>query len=243
MIFPGRARLDCELGVPERCGRADRRGIPCGRGGVKAGPAAWTVGGRARRRPRTRLATLLLVLSSVVSSCGGRDAPLTAEKAEEIVRAQMFQSQPVYAEVPQRVSYGPSSPRDAFDELSLRTLRNLEEQGYVRVKESSGDDTVTWVAETTEKGFPLLGTVASARGPAFRAKIADRRLEGIRGFVRHPEQPDVGRAEIIWRIANPTPFYELFETKRDKPPLDEPFFTVVSIHRDRGVWQVRTLVD
>ncbi len=51
--------------------------------------------------------------------------PLTMQKAQQIVSAHQFKAEPIYAEVPQRVWWGPKSPKDEFDEKAVRTLRNL----------------------------------------------------------------------------------------------------------------------
>src|SRR5262245_59364296 len=62
--------------------------------------------------------------------------PLTAQKAEEILRDYQFANEPIYAEVPQRVWWSPRSPADDYDGKALQTLRNLEHAGYITVTES-----------------------------------------------------------------------------------------------------------
>lgn len=169
------------------------------------------------------------------AACSRPDA-LTAEQAEEIVREGMFRVTPVYAEVPQRVTWSPASPRDDYDEKSIRTLRNLEAAGLVTIEESVvSDGSGSLTARVTPEGFRILGTVPSARGPAFRARIAEKKVDGMRNFVRHPSDPTVGRAEVIWRYQNPTRWYPLFETKIDKP-IDRPFATLVSFRWEEGTW-------
>jgi hypothetical protein len=180
----------------------------------------------------SKLITICLAFALMLGCA--RPEPLTAEMAEQLVRSQMFEVEPVYAEVPQRVSFGPRSPKDEYDEKAIRTLRNLEKAGLVTVTETRGPDgTLTYVAKTTRKGFKILGTVPSARGPAFRARIAEKRIVGVQNFVRHPSDPTVARLEVVWEYVNPTEYYDMFETKIDKP-LGKPFVSLVSFYWDKG---------
>lgn len=182
---------------------------------------------------------LLIPLALIMCA---EEPPLDQVRAEAIIRSRMFEREPVYAEVPSVIRWGPDYPKDEFDERSLATLENLENAGLIVVEEIAGDGGMTVVtAETTPEGFRELGTVPSARGPALRGRIAQRVLDEIRGFQRHPSQPLVGRAEVVWHYENPTPLYPHFETKQEKP-LDVPFVSVVSISKtDRG-WIVETVV-
>ncbi|HEY0787072.1 MAG TPA: hypothetical protein VGE86_00410, partial [Thermoanaerobaculia bacterium] len=114
-----------------------------------------------------RPASLVLVF---IALAGCRPpGELTEAKAREILREEMFEVEPVYAEVPQAVRWSAASPRDAYDERAARTLRNLERAGLVALTET-GDPSGEYAlaAKVTREGFPLLGTVPSARGPAFR---------------------------------------------------------------------------
>lgn len=199
-----------------------------------------------KRGSRMTHAAATALMAAVLVGCGCRSAPdpLTAAKAEAVVTEGMRRTEPAYAEVPRRVTFGPSSPRDAFDEKAVRTLRNLEREGYVTLQEStSPDGTYTLDATVTPKGFRLLGVVGSARGPALRAMICDRQFDRVQNFLRHPQNPTVGRLEIVWHYTNPTPLYELFETRMNKG-LNEPFVTVVSIHWNATArtWQVGQIV-
>lgn len=163
--------------------------------------------------------------------------PLTAAKAQEILRGGTFRNEPVYAEVPQKVWWSPKAPKDDYDEKALRTLRNLERAGLVTVAESGiTDQTATYTATITEKGFPILGTAPSLRGPVFRGMICEKRYDGLRNFVRHPREETVGHAELAWHYENPTWLYPLFETKIDKP-LNTPFVSHVSFWFDEGQWK------
>jgi hypothetical protein len=163
--------------------------------------------------------------------------PLTAAKAQEIISRYQFAAEPVYAEVPQKVWWGPSSPKDDYDEKAVRTLMNLQNAGYLTVSESHDPDgTATYVGKVTQKGFPLIGTTPSLRGPAFRGKIAEKRYDGLRNFVRHPNEPTTGHAELVWHYANPTPLYPLFETKINKP-LNKPFASHVSFYYKGHEWK------
>ena len=180
--------------------------------------------------------TAALAAAALAFACS-KPQPLNAEKAEEIIAAYAFKREPVYAEVPQKVWWTPQSPKDAYDELAVRTLRNLERAGLVTVTESNVTaDSATYVAKVTEKGFPILGTAPSYRGPVYRARIAEKRYDGLRNFVRHPSQPTVGHAELVWHYENPTPLYPLFETKIDKP-LNAPFVSHVSFWHQDHVWK------
>ncbi|MEO8378814.1 MAG: hypothetical protein ABI779_04040 [Acidobacteriota bacterium] len=176
-----------------------------------------------------------LLLVALVAACS-KPEPLTAEKAQEIISGYSFKSEPVYAEVPQKVWWTPKAPKDEYDGKAVATLRNLERAGLVTVTETLAPDSATYVAKVTKKGFPILGTAPSARGAVYRAKIADKVYDGIRDFVRHPNEPTVGHAQLVWHYANPTPAYPLFETKINKP-LDKPFASHVSFWYDKHQWR------
>lgn len=182
----------------------------------------------------------LLVVSIVLSACE-RASPLTAEKAQQIVASRAFKREPVYAEVPQRVWWNDKAPRDEYDGKALQTLRNLEKAGLVTVSGREEGGSAEYTAKVTEKGFPLLGTAPSARGPVFRAQICDKVYDGIRDFERHPTQETVGHAKLLWHYTNPTPLYPLFETKIDKP-LDKSFASHVSFWFEDHQWKLEVVV-
>lgn len=170
-----------------------------------------------------------------------KPVPLTPAFAESLVRAQMFSVEPVYAEVPQKVWYGPRAPKDDYDEKALRTLRNLERAGLLTVSSSKGTDgTEVHQAKVTKAGFNILGTMPSARGPVYRGRIAEKRIDGLRNFVRHPNEPTVGSGEVVWHYEKPTPLYPMFETKMDKP-INKPFVSLVSFYYDKG-WRFNVTV-
>ena len=177
-----------------------------------------------------------LFLAAVLAFACSKPEPLTAQKAAEILGGWSFKREPVYAEVPQKVWWTPQSPKDDYDDKALRTLRNLEREGLVTVTESVTADSATYVAKVTKKGFPILGTAPSYRGPVYRAKIADKRYDGIRDFVRHPNEQTVGHAQLIWHYDNPTQWYPLFETKINKP-LQQRFASHVSFWYDKHQWR------
>ena len=185
--------------------------------------------------------TVALAVAILAAACS-KPEPLTAAKAQEIIGAWSFKQEPVYAEVPQKVWWSPKAPKDDYDEKALRTLRNLEREGYVTVTESGVTaDSATYQAKVTKKGFPILGTAPSHRGPVYRARIAQKRYDGLRNFVRHPSEETVGHAELVWHYENPTPFYPLFETKIDKP-LNKPFVSHVSFWYDKHQWRFQVNV-
>src|SRR5581483_3333197 len=103
----------------------------------------------------------------IAAACQKRE-PLTAAKADAILRGFMFARQPVYAEVPQKVWWDEKHPEDDFDRKSVATLLNLQRAGYVTVTESHDAHGSVYLAQVTPKGFPVLGTAPSLRGPAFR---------------------------------------------------------------------------
>jgi hypothetical protein len=177
----------------------------------------------------------LLALVFVALACS-KPEPLTAAKAQEIVGAWSFKREPVYAEVPQKVWWTPQSPKDAYDDLALRTLRNLERAGLITVTENVSGDSATYIAKVTKKGFPVLGTAPSYRGPVYRAQICEKRYDGLRNFVRHPTEPTVGHGELAWHYDNPTWLYPLFETKINKP-LKTPFLSHVSFWYEKHQWR------
>jgi hypothetical protein len=186
-----------------------------------------------------RLACAAVALA-FLAACAKPD-PLTAEKAQEIIGDWSFKREPVYAEVPQKVWWSPKAPKDEYDEKALRTLRNLERAGLVTVTATETTDSATYIARVTKKGFPILGTAPSHRGPVYRAKIAEKRYDGLRDFVRHPSEPTVGHAKLVWHYDDPTWLYPLFETKIDKP-LNQPFESHVSFWYTKRDWKFSVMV-
>jgi len=171
----------------------------------------------------------------MIGGCS-KPGPLTREKAESLIRESAFSREPVYAEVPMKVSFGPRSPKDDFDGKSVRTFENLKAAGLITVTEAHDPDgTATYVAKVTQKGFSILGTSPSARGPAYRGRICEKIVDGIRDFQRHPTNPLVGRAELAWHYDNPTDLYPMFETKINKP-LKKPFLTLISFYWKDHSW-------
>ena len=183
---------------------------------------------------------IALAFLAIAAACH-REEPLTKEKADEILKGYQFQREPVYAAVPQRVWWDPQHPKDDFDEKSERTLRNLQANGYITLTEVHEGERTIFTAKVAEKGFKLLGTGPSARGPVFKALICYKKYEGVRDFQRHPNEPTTGRAELVWRYADATPLYELFETKGDKP-LDKPFASLVSFYYKDYQWKFNVTV-
>lgn len=178
---------------------------------------------------------VLLLSAFAVLACS-KPEPLTEAKAKEIVASWMFKREPVYAEVPQRVWWTPQSPKDDYDEKAVRTLRNLERAGLVTVTEKVTGDSAEYIAKVTKKGFPILGTAPSHRGAVYRATICDKVYDGVRNFVRHPTEPTVGHAELVWHYDNPRSLYPHFETKINKP-LKTPFVSNVSFWYDKHQWK------
>jgi hypothetical protein len=179
----------------------------------------------------------IVLLTFLVAAACERAEPLTAAKAEEIVRGGSFKSEPVYAEVPQKVWWTPKAPKDDYDEKALRTLRNLERAGLVTVTASDvTSDSATYLAKVTRKGFPILGTAPSYRGPVYRGLICEKRYDGLRNFVRHPSEETVGHAELVWHYDHPTWLYPLFETKIDKP-LAKPYASHISFWYEKHEWK------
>ncbi len=193
-------------------------------------------------RRQTSQANLAIFVVALLAFGCPKPEPLTAQKAELIVRDYEFANEPIYAEVPQRVWWSPKSPQDAYDIKALETLRNLERAGYLMVAESHTDGDVTsYVGKVTPAGFRLLGTAPSMRGPCFRATICFKKYDGIRDFERHPTEPTVGHAKLVWHYERPTPMYELFTTKIDKP-LNSPFASNVSFYWKDHAWHFDVMV-
>lgn len=182
-------------------------------------------------------ASFLLGAVSILLTAGcGKPEPLTRQKAESLIRESAFAREPVYAEVPMKVWFGPRSPMDDFDARSVRTFQNLKAAGLITVAETHDPDgTATYMARVTQKGFNTLGTMPSARGPAYRGRICEKVIDGIRDFQRHPTEPLVGRAELAWHYDNPTDLYPMFETKINKP-LKKPFLTLISFYWKDHTW-------
>jgi hypothetical protein len=186
-------------------------------------------GNRAFRHP------LFTLLALVLFACPSPE-PLTKAKADEIISGYQFRREPIYAEVPQKVWWNARFPKDDYDEKSLRTFANLQKAGYITWSGGpTADGGAAYLAKVTPKGFPLLGTAPSARGPVFRGLICFKRYDGIRDFSRHPNEPTTGRAELVWHYAEPTPLYPMFETKINKP-LDTPFASLVSFYWKDHAW-------
>ena len=153
------------------------------------------------------------------------------------MRSHGLRPEPIYAEVPQRVWWNAKAPRDDYDGKALQTLRKLEQAGLVSVTGGENPDgSAEYIAKVTEKGFRILGTAPSHRGPAFRAKIADKVYDDIRNFQRHPNEATTGFAELVWHYDNPTALYELFDTKINKP-LKTPFVSHVSFYYKDHAWR------
>lgn len=182
----------------------------------------------------------VLILLAVAAGCQKPKA-LTEDIARRIILPKLTRPEVIYAEVPQRIFWGPTAPKDDYDEKALRTIRNLEKAGLVAIEESHSSDSSTFIARTTKKGFSVLGITQSARGPALRGHIAMKRYDGLKNFLRHPNDPTVGSVEIVWHYENPTNLYELFETKINKP-LNKEFATVTSIYWKDGGWRFGTVV-
>jgi len=175
-------------------------------------------------------------VTALLALACSKPEPLTPEKAQQIVSGWSFKREPVYAEVPQKVWWTPKAPKDAYDELAVRTLRNLEKAGLVTVTEQVTADSATYTAKVTKKGFPVLGTAPSHRGPVYRAQICEKVYDGLRNFQRHPSEPTVGHGELEWHYDRANWLYPLFETKIDKP-LNKPFASYVSFWYDKHQWK------
>lgn len=176
-------------------------------------------------------------------ACARRE-PLTEEKARQIVVSRAFKREPVYAEVPQRVWWSPRAPKDDFDEKAVATLRNLQRAGLVTVTENVSPDgsSAEYVAKVTDKGFRILGTAPSYRGPVYRGKICEKVYDGLREFQRHPTEPTVGYAKLAWHYEKPTTLYPLFETKRNKP-LHTPFASHLAFYYKDYQWRLDVTVS
>ncbi|HEY3056266.1 MAG TPA: hypothetical protein VGK31_10090 [Thermoanaerobaculia bacterium] len=178
---------------------------------------------------------VVLAASIAFTSCA-RKEPLTQKKAEEIVKYYQFKREPVYADVPQRVWWSPTSPKDDYDEKALRTLENLRRAGLVTLTDRQDGVITSRIAKVTEKGFHILGTAPSFRGTVYRAQICEKVYDGIRRFERHPTEPTTGHAELVWHYTNPTWLYPLYETKMNKP-LNKPFASHLSFYWKDYQWK------
>jgi len=166
---------------------------------------------------------------------------LTEDIARAIILPKLTRPEVIYAEVPQRIFWDPKFPKDDYDEKAVRTIRNLEKAGLVTIEEAHTSDSTTYIARASKKGFNILGITPSARGPALRGHIAMKRYDGVKNFLRHPNDPTVGSVEIVWHYESPTNLYDLFETKINKP-LNKEFATVTSIYWKDGGWRFGTVV-
>jgi hypothetical protein len=184
---------------------------------------------------RSRISQVAFLSVLLAAACQKAE-PLTAAKAEQILASSRFAAEPIYAEVPQKVWWNARFPKDEFDERSLRTFDSLKKEGLITVTGGPTADGAAYVAKTTSKGFPILGTAPSARGPVFRGLICYKVYDGLRNFQRHPTEPTTGHGELVWHYANPTPLYPMFETKQNKP-LDKSFISLVSFYYQDHQWR------
>jgi hypothetical protein len=184
-------------------------------------------------RSQTSQVAFALLLLAV--ACQKRE-PLTAARAEQILSDVRFTSEPIYAEVPQKVWWDARFPKDEFDERSLRTFDHLRQAGLVTVTGGATTDGAAYIAHVTPTGFPILGTAPSARGPVFRGLICYRVYDGLRNFQRHPTEPTTGHGELVWHYTRPSRLYPMFETKQNKP-LDKPFASLVSFYYQDHQWK------
>ncbi len=191
---------------------------------------------KAEGRRQKFVALILLPSALILLPFCARKEPLTAKKAQEIINAYQFKKEPVYAEVPQRVWWSPTSPKDDYDEKALRTHENLRRAGLVTLQQRRDGVISSEIARVTDKGFRILGTAPSWRGPVYRAQIAEKVYDGLRNFQRHPNEPTTGTAELVWHYTNPTWLYPLFETKINKP-LNKPFVSLISFYWKDYQWK------
>lgn len=191
-------------------------------------------------RPMATRVFFIIAGALVLAACA-RPEPITAAKADEILKSYTFRREPVYAAVPQKVWWDATHPKDDFDEKSVKTLQNLKDAGYITVTETHDDHGSSYVAKVTEKGFTILGTSPSMRGPVYKGLICYKKYDGVRDFQRHPNEPTTGRAELVWHYDDPTELYPLFETKIDKP-IKKPFASLVSFYYKDGAWKFSVTV-
>lgn len=189
---------------------------------------------------RVKSISLLLIVVLTFTACA-RPERLTRQDAEDLVRATFRDGDPVYADVPLRVSWSESSPRDEFDVRSAETLDRLERLGLVTIARQIDGGTGVIEATLTPAGQRVLGSVHSVRGPAARGRIAERRVDGVGRIDLHPGDPTKGRVEVLWHYDSPTSLYEAFLTRQDKP-LNEPFASVISMAWSQGAWRAEIVV-
>lgn len=189
---------------------------------------------------RVKLWSIWLLSLSIAIACREPER-ITRADAEDLVRATFADREPVYAEVPLAVRWSPESPLDEFDRLSIASLEGLQRAGLVRLQRSGDGARGEVEATVTIEGSRMLGAVPSARGPAVRGRIAERRLDGVGRVDLHPADPTTARVEVLWHYADPTPLYEIFLTRRDKQ-LNQPYASVVSMGWSEGAWRGRVIV-
>ncbi|HEU4887019.1 MAG TPA: hypothetical protein VFV49_03970 [Thermoanaerobaculia bacterium] len=88
-------------------------------------------------------------------------------------------------------------------------------------------DALSWRHYPPDRDVRAASCDGSHRGAVYRATICEKVYDRLRNFVRHPSEPTVGHAELVWHYDNPRPLYPLFETKINKP-LKTPFVSHVS---------------
>ena len=191
-----------------------------------------------RVKPSDVALAALVVMALFACSQPGR---LTREIAAEVIRETMPETEPAYAEVPMAVRWSAASPLDEFDKRTLESLTRLERMGLVAIARSGDDVEGVVSATSTPAAARVLGTVPSARGPAFRGRVADKRLDGVGTFTPHPSDARAGRVEVLWRYTNPTVLHSAFAPVSDRP-IDVPYATVLTMSWIDGAWRGRIVV-
>jgi hypothetical protein len=178
----------------------------------------------------------ILILAVTLPGCS-KPEPLTAEKAKQIIGAWAFKHEPVYAEVPHAGLVERKQPEGRLRREVDAYAAQPRKAGLITMTGAENPDgSAEFRAKVTQKGFPILGTAPSYRGPVYRGKICEKVYDGLENFQRHPTETTTGAGELVWHYDNPTWLYPLFETKINKP-LKTRFASHVSFYYKDHEWR------
>ena len=143
-----------------------------------------------RRTSQAAFAILLLVMRLPEAQSHS-----LLQKPSRSSASSRFNAEPIYAEVPQKVWWNARSPKDDYDEKSLRTLDNLAERRAHDRRPAARRATAPSTSRRSRPRASRSSAPHRARAaPSFAALICCKNYDGLRNFQRHPTEPTTGHA-------------------------------------------------